>query len=168
MTLPSTRLALATGAGLVALAVAACGGTAVIPQATPSPTPPTTGTVVPMGMTVDTSKGSVTVHAFEIPAGPGSEGTPFAGDVFGAADVEACGGLKADNTTGVTPGAFHLEIGHFTVHPTTTDAKEPALGTTPLKAGQCVRGWITFEVPQGAKVAYVIFTGSKVVAWRVP
>lgn len=164
-----TRAAAAAVVGLAALGLAACGSDgAASTVPTPTATVPTTGTVVPMGMAVDTSKGSVTVHTLDVPAGPGDEGTPFPGDVFAAADVEACAGSKADSTTGITPTAFHLEIGHFTAHPATAAAKEPALATTPLKAGQCARGWITFEVPQGAKVAYVIFTGSKVVAWRVP
>jgi hypothetical protein len=167
MKLPGTVPARAAAA-VAALGVVACGSGSVAETPSPTATLPTTGTVVPMGMKVDTSKGSVTVHAFVLPAGPGSEATPFPGDVYGAADVEACAGPTADNRTGVTPAAFHLEIGHFTVHPAKADAKEPALATTPLKAGQCTRGWITFEVPEGSKVAYVIFTGTKVVAWRVP
>jgi uncharacterized protein DUF4352 len=168
MTPPSPAVVRTTLCAMAGLALAACGSGTAEPQATATPTLPTTGTVVPMGMTVDTTKGSVTVHTFVEPAGPGSGGTPFPGDVFAAADVEACGGPTADSRTGITPAAFHLEIGHFSIHPAAVDAREPGLASTPLSPGKCVRGWITFEVPGGSKVAYVIFAGSKVVAWRVP
>lgn len=157
-------------AALAALAaLPACGsGTEALTSTTPTPTMPTTGTVVPMGMQIDTTRGTVTVHAVEAPAtSDGDDGTPFAGDEFVAADVEACGGAHADKTTGITPGAFHLELGHFVAHPAQAQVRQPVLRSTVLGAGRCVRGWVTFEIPQGAKVAYVIFTGSKVVAWRV-
>jgi hypothetical protein len=168
MTPPSPAAARAALCALAGLALAACGSGTAEPVASPTPTVPTTGTVVPMGMTVQTSKGTVTVHALVEPAGPGGEGTPFPGDVFAAADIEACGGPTADSHTGITPAAFHLEIGHFSVHPASVDAKEPGLAISRLAPGKCVRGWVTFEVPGGAKVAYVIFAGTKVVAWRVP
>jgi hypothetical protein len=149
------------------LALSGCGSDAAsLP--TPSPTVPTTATVVPMGTAIQTTKGTVTVFSYEAPATPGSEGTPFAGDEFAVVDVQGCGGANADATTGITPAAFHLEIGHFTVHPADKDAREPALAVTRLAAGRCARGWITFEIPAGSKPAYVIFTGSKVVGWRVP
>jgi len=160
---------LAGAAALAALAVLpACGsGTEALTSVTPAPTMPTSATVVPMGMQIDTSRGTVTVHALEAPASSDGDATPFAGDEFVAADVEACGGARADRTTGITPVAFHLELGHFVAHPAQAQVREPALSTTVLAPGRCARGWVTFEIPQGARVAYVIFTGSKVVAWRV-
>jgi hypothetical protein len=159
------RLPLAA-AGVAAL-LAACGGDAALVP-TPSPTVPTTATVVPMGSRIDTAKGTIVVHSYEEPASAGAdEATPFPGDAYAAIDVEACGGANADRNTGIVPSAFHLEIGHFVAHPADHQVRQPVLETTQLAAGHCARGWITFEIPQGARTAFVIFTGTKVVAWRV-
>lgn len=140
-----------------------CGTTAA---PTPAPTPTPAGVVVALGTRVDTTKGSVLVDAFEA-AVAGVTATPYPGDNFTAVEVEACGGPHADASTGVTTARFHLQIGRFSVRPVAPQ-RQPALRDTPLRPGQCVRGWLTFELPQGARPAYVVFQGSEVIGWRLP
>lgn len=143
--------------------VAGCGQTT--PTPTPSPTP--VGVIVALGTPVDTSKGSIVVHAFVVPISA-STATPFPGDVFAAADVEACGGPHADATTGITPARIHLQVGRYSIPPSATPQRQPALRDSPLPPGRCVRGWVTFELPQGARPAYVVFQGTEVIGWRIP
>lgn len=156
------RLALASAAVAMAI-VSGCGQTTPTPP--PSPTP--VGVIVALGTPVDTSKGSIVVHAFVAPI-PASAATPFPGDVFAAADVEACGGPHADATTGITPARIHLQVGRYSIPPSATPQRQPALRDSPLAPGHCVRGWVTFELPQGARPAYVIFQGTEVIGWRIP
>lgn len=109
-------------------------------------TVPSQATVTKLGTRVDTAQGNVIVYTFEQPG---------------------CAGPNAGPNTGIGPQAFYLQIGQAAYHPISA-SKEPALRATKLAAGQCARGWVTFEIPEGAKPQYVIFNSSKVVAWQIP
>lgn len=138
---------------------------ATAPTTTPG-TAPTTATVAKLGTRVDTVQGNVIVYAYENPvSSPGA--TPRPGNVFADIDAEGCAGADAGPNAGVGPQAFRLQVGQSAYYPVGT-SKEPALRATKLAAGQCARGWVTFELPQGAKPQYALFEGSKVAAWQLP
>jgi len=135
------------------------------PTTTPATTP-SQASVTKLGTRVDTAQGNVVVYTYESPVSPAGA-TPAPGDVFADIDAEGCAGANAGPNTGIGPQAFYLQIGQSAYHPVGT-SKEPALRPTRLAAGQCARGWVTFEIPDGAKPQYAIFNSSKVVAWQIP
>ena len=164
---PRLALFVACLAALSSPLLSGCASTSTVPVTPTATSTPATGEIVPMGMRVDTTKGYVIVHSYA-PLVAGAAGpTPAPGDAFGAADVEACAGPTADANTGVSTVRFHLQIGKFTLRPT-TPVKLPALQDGVLAANQCARGWLTFEFPQGSKPAYIIFQSTKVIGWRIP
>ncbi len=160
-TTTSASTATTTGAA----STTASGGAATTPTTTTATTPPE-ASVAKLGDRVDTAQGNVTVYAYENPAVPPGA-TPHPGNVFADIDAEGCAGPSAGPNTGIGPQFFYLQIGQSAYHPVGT-AKEPALRATKLASGQCARGWVTFEIPQGAKPQYAIFNSSKVIAWQLP
>ena len=157
---------------LAALAIGLLSGCGSDSGSTATPTPaasstPATGEIVPMGMSVDTTKGHVVVYSYTPLTAVAGGPTPAPGDTFGAADIEACAGPNADANTGISTVRFHLQIGKFTLRPT-TPIKQPALVDAVLAPNQCARGWLTFELPQGSKPGFIIFQSTKVIGWRIP
>ena len=52
--------------------------------------------------------------------------------------------------------------------------KEPALSYTNLNPDDCVRGWITYEVPAGVRPVYIVFdtggspsSGAQQLKWKL-
>lgn len=93
---------------------------------------------------------------------------PKAGMQYVAIDVEGC--AKAASPFGtVNPFSFHLAMPDNTRLQSGVPAKEPALNSGAQAPGDCIRGWVTFEVPTGAKPAAVIFDelGTSV-KWAIP
>jgi len=129
-------------------------------------TTPPQASVAKLDTRVDTAQGNVTVYAYENPASP-PNAAPRPGDVFADIDAEGCAGPNAGPNAGIAPQAFRLQIDQSAYYPVGT-SKEPALRATKLAPGQCGRGWVTFEIPQGARPQYALFEGSKVVAWQLP
>ena len=43
--------------------------------------------------------------------------------------------------------------------------REPALAEASLEPDECVRGWVSFEVPTNERPVNVVFSGSSVVRW---
>ena len=127
---------------------------------------PSQASVVKLGDRVDTAQGNVNVYAYEDPVSPPGA-TPHPGNVFADIDAEGCAGPNAGPNTGIGPQFFYLQVDQSAYHPVGT-SKEPALRATRLAPGQCARGWVTFELPQGAKPQYAIFNSSKVIAWQLP
>ncbi len=148
-----------------ATTTAAVGATGTTPTTT-SATTPAQASVTKLGSRVDTAQGNVTVYAYEAPVSPPGA-TPQPGNVFADIDAEGCAGPSAGPNTGIGPQFFYLQLGQSAYHPVGT-SKEPALRATKLAPGQCARGWVTFEIPQGAKPQYAIFNSSKVIAWQIP
>jgi hypothetical protein len=109
-----------------------------------------------VGQRVTTGAGNkVTVHAYEQPYRDREEQLD-PGTEFASIDVEACAGsedaatdprqwqlLMPDNRR-PEPELYALPI------------REPQFPAAPLPAGECVRGWITFQVPTGVRAEEVV------------
>jgi hypothetical protein len=143
--------------------------TVMIPVQANSPNSTTNATV---GQTVKTPQGNViTVYQFESPAAYAE-----AGFVVAAADVGACASSSTTIVTqgpgvvvhaGVSPQFFSVQLDDGTIQEAQVPGtKDPALGVQLLQPGQCLRGWVTFHIPEQRKVAYVLFRSLSVIRWR--
>jgi hypothetical protein len=126
-----------------------------------------------LGASAKTPRGNtITVHSYEQPAtGIPTYRTPQdSNNEFAAADVEAC--ATGGQPVAVNSFNFKLQMPDNTRR-NTTFAKDPALNFTNLAANDCVRGWVSFEVPVGQRPAYVVYddgglTGSSApLKWNV-
>lgn len=82
--------------------------------------------------------------------------TPSPGSQYAVIDVEGCGGTQAvpdaqgESLTSVfSPDFFALQMPDNTRLEPTVGVVEPALEAVDIPAGKCVRGNVSFEVPQG-------------------
>jgi hypothetical protein len=111
---------------------------------------------------------------------------PPSGDTYGAVAAGECAG-PSGASNGVDPSDFSVllsngstaqsdtVVGKMTIRPI---ASESQLGssTSGLSAGQCQRGWIIFDMPQGVTPTYVEFVGTtasitssnSVAKWTIP
>jgi hypothetical protein len=128
---------------------------------------------VTAGQSVRTEQGNViTVYQFQSPADYAE-----AGFVIAAADVGVCASSSTTVVTqgpgvvvhaGISPRFFSLQFDDGTVQEAQfPPVKEPALPEKLLNAGQCVRGWVTFHVPEQKKAAYVLFRSLSVIRWHL-
>ncbi len=112
------------------------------------------------------SANKLTVYSYESPIPPPDEYTkPDPGKEFAAIDVEGC--ATPSKSAGFNPFDFTLQMPDNTRLEADIEVKEPALHDTTLTPGDCVRGWITFQTPQGERPGFVIFTGSSIIKWTV-
>ncbi len=139
----------------------------------PTLPPATTARVtdVPLGTTLTVSPGDhqITAHQFESPVASRNEfSTPKAGNQFAAVDVEQCAGPAGDQF-GLNPFDFQLAMPDNTrLQPGIVLGREPELHSTPLQAGECVRGWINFEVPIDVAPRYLVYTtGTASARWQL-
>jgi hypothetical protein len=144
--------------------------TVMIPVQAKSPKTPVD---VSVGQPVRTAQGNViTVYQFQSPAAYAE-----AGFVIAAADVGVCASSSTTVVTqgpgvvvhaGITPRFFSVQMADGTVNEAQfPGVKDPALGEQLLQPGQCLRGWVTFQVPEQQKPTYVIFRSLSVIRWHV-
>jgi hypothetical protein len=80
-----------------------------------------------------------------------------------AVDAEECqqDDAPADRLQPAQPNDFHLTLADGSDVPPSnaTATHADAFAVTQLKAGQCVRGWISYELPAGASAERVVFKG---------
>lgn len=81
---------------------------------------------------------------------------PSAGMQFYAADVEACATAGGKGFS-LSPYEFEFQMPDNTRATAVIGWQEPALNHTELARGECVRGWITLEVPTGQTPAFLIY-----------
>jgi Domain of unknown function (DUF4352) len=110
----------------------------------------------PFGTAATVPGGKVTVYSYEQPAtGIAQYVTPQApGNEFSAVDAEIC----ATGTAGLSAGPYDFGL-HY---PDNTErqpsyGKQPDLTSRQLGAGDCARGWVTFEVPRGQRPSLVTY-----------
>jgi hypothetical protein len=89
---------------------------------------------------------------------------PAAGMVYEAADVQECASPTEDR--GVNPDDFDLQMPDNTRASHTIAIKDPGFHATTLGPGQCLRGWITYEIPRGQTPALILLTSSTDIMWR--
>ncbi len=122
----------------------------------PSPTPPRASSLS-VGDTGLAGLGNMlTVHAYE--TGVTDEFfEPDPGNEFVAIDVEGCTRNDLEEPASLNPFDFQLQMPPNTRLVADIGIKEPVLNATTLFAGDCVRGWVTFQVPQGITPQFIIF-----------
>jgi len=158
-------------AALIALtaAFAAC---ATSTSGTGRPSPSTSKsvelTIYRLGAKANTTKGTVTIHAYDGSVPPSNNVVPASGDRFVAIDVEGCAGTNADQNTGIEPLLFYVQLRGQPIYPIDQVVKEPALHKTALAPGRCARGWVTFQVPSESKPQYAFFRSLSRIAWVLP
>ena len=86
---------------------------------------------------------------------------PLDGKPVIAVDAEECmqAGAPADRTQVAQPNDFHLALADGTDIAPANGSHDNAFALTQLKAGQCVRGWISYTLPAGGVAERVVFTG---------
>jgi hypothetical protein len=67
------------------------------------------------------------------------------------ADVEVCAGANAPANSFAFPSFFQLHFADGGAIAPYGSKKQPTLERTPLKPGQCARGWLDFAVTSGQK-----------------
>jgi hypothetical protein len=100
---------------------------------------------------------------------------PKAGNQFAVIDVEICAGSGEDigpsgrNTQlSINPFQFSLQMPDNTrIEPTLLASPDPALPAANLSAGECVRGNLGFEVPQGETPNFVLQEGTPSAKWAL-
>ena len=99
---------------------------------------------------------------------------PEAGNQFAVIDVEICAGSgegigpSGNTQLSINPFQFSLEIPDNTpIEPTLLASPEPALPAANLSAGECVRGNLGFEVPQGQTPNVVVQEGTPSAKWAI-
>jgi hypothetical protein len=84
------------------------------------------------------------------------------------ADVKICTSARTPKGTEAIPQFFTLKLSNGAiVHLTSLSPKSPALNVTPLGPKQCIRGWITFAVPRGARPTELLYTYGTPLVWKV-
>ena len=125
-----------------------------------------------VGQPARTAQGNViTVYQIQSPAAYAE-----AGYVIAAVDVGVCAASTTVVTqspgvtvrAGISPQFFSVQLGDGTLQEAQfPSVKPPALPEQLLDPGQCVRGWVTFHIPEQQKVKYVLFRSLSVFRWTV-
>jgi hypothetical protein len=147
---------------------------ATAPSTTRATLPPTTAAATegPLGATFAINPGAhkVTAHAYKVPIRSTNQfNVPDDGHQFAAADVEYCAGPSGDRF-GPSSFEFQLAMPDNTRLRSTNSAglQQPTLESTPLQAGECIRGWINYEVPTATSPRFLIYTsGGAAARWRL-
>lgn len=113
------------------------------------------GTLHGVGEAVPTANGNTVRLRAVDPAGvgPGRYAT----------DVEVC----ASQAARVAPSQFTLELGNGSVVSAVGDGKQPALSVGDIPVGQCLGGWVTFQLPPDQGAVALVFRGSSVIRWSL-
>jgi hypothetical protein len=127
-----------------------------------------------LGDTVASGSGFVvaTGFAYNQPAAPGASPPP-AGNAWAAADVQACAPKGTIFPVSISDAAWSLRATDgFAVSPWRGDDPafpQPRYPQTPtsLQAGQCVRGWVVFEVPTNGRPQLLRYSpqGAEPIDW---
>lgn len=135
----------------------------------PATTAPAT-TEGPLGTTFTVSPGDrkITAFAFRPSVTPtNSFFRPKAGMQYAAAEVQECAGPAGER---FSPNRFDFELAmtdNTRVDPG-LGVVDPELASSPLLPGDCIRGWISFEVLSTATVRHIVYsTGNASAKWRV-
>lgn len=90
---------------------------------------------------------------------------PGRGMEFFIVGIEACVSESADEPVFFSPREFGLLGSDKVRRIATVPAKMPALRGARVSPGNCNKGYLTFQIEQGADPGSVLFEGSSVVRW---
>lgn len=125
-----------------------------------------------IGETVSMESGArLTVHSYETPAPlPSWYQQLKPGYELSAIDVEAYAGSNPEgHLDHIQLSDFQLQMPDHTRLRSTLSVKEPTLGNNSLVCGDDIRGWVTFEVPEGKKPRFVVYSTIRAVKkWAIP
>jgi len=118
-----------------------------------------------IGESADFADRTVTVHAIPTPATTPEAVKPKRGKQFAATDVEVC--AKEQIKENIFD--FELETSDNARLRGSTRGGQPPFGATDIAPGDCVRGYITYEIPQEAAPTYVHYDGpqNEMARWEV-
>ena len=161
------RRLLLIAAFALATLLSACASTKGEPVASPTASRSLKTTDLTIGETLTTERGNrITVHAFEAPAR--TSATPPPDHTFVAADVEACAGPNPDANTGVGPQLFLAATETGDGYPgLSSGVRLPALQQTMLSPNGCVRGWVSFRVPDAQRTRTIFMVSTEIGRWRI-
>jgi hypothetical protein len=112
---------------------------------------------VAVGETATLADGAtVTVYSYTPSVPPSNQfSKPKSGNEFSVIDAETCAGNAAMS---LNPQSFGLQMpDNSRLDPAFSSAVEPRLNLTNLGTGDCARGYVTFETPQGQTPSFVLF-----------
>jgi hypothetical protein len=132
------------------------------PTARPAPAPDHV-----LGDTVSLGNGSVTVAETEADVQAGRLFNAPAGKQYFAVSVKGCAGPDEDGLE-FRPEFFSLRLADHTAYPPGLGMKKPELIGAPVPAGGCLKGWVTFTIPDDGQPVFVTYDGSKSLKWAVP
>lgn len=144
---------------------------------TSTPTTPTTRATTtttgvtegPLGTTFTVSPGDrkITAYTFRSPVTASNSYTkPKDGFTFAAVEVQECAGPAGEK---FTPNRFDFELAltDNTRVRAAVEVMSPQMASSPLLAGDCIRGWVSFEVPTGGTVRHIVYSvGNASAKWR--
>jgi hypothetical protein len=162
------RLLLALTA-LAALLFATCGSDN---ERSPSTDSPTAMPAYAIGQEAITPAGSsLTVYTYEQPVVADSQFPsiePDPGNEYAAIQVGSCVAATAMPTS-IHAFYFELQMPDDTRRRSSYPVREPALNSTELNTGDCIRGWVSFQVPVGTRPKLIIFSvdGGASVKWAL-
>lgn len=133
------------------------------PTNTPRPSPTATQagpTVLVIGVKAEWTSSGVTVQVYSKERNAEPRRSLDSGIELVVFDAEICAGPEAASTT------MHANMFQFTVvlqdntrYDPTSD-REPSLGSADIFYGECVRGWVSFEIPEGASLKHLVWRGN--------
>lgn len=143
------------------------GASAVTRERLPGPAVPAADETLDLGETAELeSGGRLTLLSAEAGV-PEDEALyrPGRGLEFFVIDVEACVPEAADEPIFFSPREFGLLGSDEVRRLATVPAKMPALRGARVSPGNCNRGYVTFQIEEGADPGSAIFKGSSVARW---
>lgn len=133
-----------------------------------------------IGETATTTKAGnmLTVHSYESSLRPAGSSRPEPGYEFSAIEAEGCASLATENyRMFVGPSGFALHMPDGThlqpdVRMEDMTVREPALMSAEPGLGECRRGFVVFQTPEGERPELVTFedpltTETPVVMWKL-
>lgn len=130
------------------------------PASNPPPAPRGPSPPLPLGESAQFEHGSLRVYDYQddVQANTGFGPILEPGNKFSAIDVEGC---NRDSDAGISIDAFEFSLSmpdNTRVQPTGLPAVQPDMhNPVTLQRGECIRGWLSFQVPQETSPTIVLF-----------
>ena len=146
---------------------------ATAPSTTRATLPPTTVRPAdyPLGTTLTVTPGDHKITVYTYRGSVTSDNRfiqPKAGFNFSSIDVQHCAGPGGDRF-GLNRFDWELAMPDNTRLRAGSNVTEPQLASSPLAGGDCIRGWVSFEVPISGTPSHVVYNSVSTGAakWRV-